>query len=193
VDPSSSPFSHSSSQSISLTAISKTLPSLFHVFSILILSISLPFPMDSAPNFSPHSQNHTSAPPHCRVNGFLVYTRRKRPLNSANDAVKRLKTEEIKTEDSRREGPLFNLSEVESPNDPNSAQELTKTTELNTPQQKKIVVVKKPVTVKELFETGLLEGVPVVYVGCKKVRSACIAFYPCRYRRLWRARWLKRN
>ncbi|KHN48229.1 Chromodomain-helicase-DNA-binding protein 4, partial [Glycine soja] len=34
---------------------------------------------------------------------------------------------------------------------------------------KKIIVVhKKPVTVKELFQTGLLDGVPVVYVGCKK-------------------------
>ncbi|KAF5747855.1 hypothetical protein HS088_TW05G00584 [Tripterygium wilfordii] len=33
---------------------------------------------------------------------------------------------------------------------------------------KKISVDKKPMTVKELFETGLLEGVPVIYMGGKK-------------------------
>ncbi|BAT96047.1 hypothetical protein VIGAN_08291700 [Vigna angularis var. angularis] len=121
--------------------------------------------MDSAPNLSLHSQNHTST--HCRVKGFLVYTRRKRSLHSANDAAKRLKTEEIKTEESHDEDSVFKLPRVDSREDPNSAEELIKT-ELNTPQKKIVVVSKKPVTVKELFETGLLEGVPVVYVGCKK-------------------------
>ncbi|KAJ7972306.1 Zinc finger, FYVE/PHD-type [Quillaja saponaria] len=33
---------------------------------------------------------------------------------------------------------------------------------------KKIVLTKKPMTVKELFDTGLLDGVPVVYMGGKK-------------------------
>ncbi|XP_054803918.1 increased DNA methylation 1-like [Prosopis cineraria] len=33
---------------------------------------------------------------------------------------------------------------------------------------KKIVLNKKPMTVKELFDTGLLDGVPVVYMGGKK-------------------------
>ncbi|XP_014514224.1 uncharacterized protein LOC106772366 [Vigna radiata var. radiata] len=122
--------------------------------------------MDSAPNLSSHSQDHTSTP-HCRVKGFLVYTRRKRSLHSTNDAVKRLKTEEIKTEESHHEDSVFKLPKMESREDPNSAEELTET-ELNTPQKKIVVVSKKPVTVKELFETGLLEGVPVVYVGCKK-------------------------
>ncbi|KAL9318954.1 hypothetical protein ACSQ67_015471 [Phaseolus vulgaris] len=120
--------------------------------------------MDSAPNLSPHSHNHTSTPPHSRVKGFLVYTRRKHYLNSANHEPK---TEHFQTEQSRAccQDPLFNLSKLNSPDPP---QELIKT-ELNSPPQKKIVVVhKKPVTVKELFETGLLEGVPVVYVGCKK-------------------------
>lgn len=64
---------------------------------------------------------------------------------------------------------------MESREDPNSAEELTET-ELNTPQKKIVVVSKKPVTVKELFETGLLEGVPVVYVGCKKVHF-CTALH----------------
>ncbi|KAL2323170.1 hypothetical protein Fmac_027549 [Flemingia macrophylla] len=72
-------------------------------------------------------------PPLHRVNGFFVYTRRKRtPLHSAppNDAVFGHPEEPTKLE-------FKNL-------------------------------VKKPFTVKELFDTGLLEGVPVVYVGCKK-------------------------
>jgi hypothetical protein len=34
---------------------------------------------------------------------------------------------------------------------------------------KKIALENVPMTVKELFETGLLEGVPVVYMGGKKV------------------------
>lgn len=130
--------------------------------------------MDSAPNLSSHSQDHTSTP-HCRVKGFLVYTRRKRSLHSTNDAVKRLKTEEIKTEESHHEDSVFKLPKMESREDPNSAEELTET-ELNTPQKKIVVVSKKPVTVKELFETGLLEGVPVVYVGCKKVHF-CTALH----------------
>lgn len=34
---------------------------------------------------------------------------------------------------------------------------------------KKIALNKKPMTVRELFDTGLLEGVPVIYMGVKKV------------------------
>ena len=34
---------------------------------------------------------------------------------------------------------------------------------------KKIALDNVPMIVKELFETGLLEGVPIVYVGGKKV------------------------
>ncbi|KAJ7976876.1 Zinc finger, FYVE/PHD-type [Quillaja saponaria] len=33
---------------------------------------------------------------------------------------------------------------------------------------KKIVLTKKPMTVRELFDTGLLDGVPVIYMGGKK-------------------------
>ncbi|KAG6690198.1 hypothetical protein I3842_10G002300 [Carya illinoinensis] len=37
---------------------------------------------------------------------------------------------------------------------------------------KKIGLNKKPMTVKELFETGLLDGVTVVYVGCNKFQAS---------------------
>ncbi|CAJ1968827.1 unnamed protein product, partial [Sphenostylis stenocarpa] len=121
--------------------------------------------MDSAVTLPSHSQNHTSSPQQVRINGFLVYTRRKRSLHSANDAAKRLKTEEIKSEAAL--DAVFKLPKVESQDGAIFAEKDLTKAELNT--KKEIVMVnKKPVTVKELFETGLLEGIPVVYVGCKK-------------------------
>lgn len=39
---------------------------------------------------------------------------------------------------------------------------------------KKIALNKKPMTVRELFDTGLLEGVPVIYMGVKKVIAICL-------------------
>ncbi|KAJ9184379.1 hypothetical protein P3X46_004110 [Hevea brasiliensis] len=39
---------------------------------------------------------------------------------------------------------------------------------------KKIALDNVPMTVKELFETGLLEGVPVVYMGGKKFQAFCL-------------------
>eukprot|EP00257_Ricinus_communis_P016613 XP_015574840.1 uncharacterized protein LOC8283940 isoform X2 [Ricinus communis] len=39
---------------------------------------------------------------------------------------------------------------------------------------KKIALDNIPMTVKELFETGLLEGVPVVYMGGKKFQAFCL-------------------
>ncbi|KAK7392515.1 hypothetical protein VNO78_20957 [Psophocarpus tetragonolobus] len=95
------------------------------------------------------SEYHSSKP---RFNGYLVYTRRKRTLHSDNAAPKRLKT-------SHPHDVVF-----KRPKSQDAASH-----QLTLPDTKKIIVVnKKPVTVKELFETGLLDGVPVVYVGCKK-------------------------
>ncbi|RDX93310.1 Increased DNA methylation 1, partial [Mucuna pruriens] len=118
------------------------------------------------------STSAVSTQQHQRVNGYLVYTRRKRILHSDNDPAKRLKTghnAEIKVE-SESQVPhdvVFGALKVESEDSVSAnAEELTKV-ELKT--SKKIIVVnKKPVTVKELFHTGLLDGVPVVYIGCKK-------------------------
>ncbi|XP_065855384.1 uncharacterized protein [Euphorbia lathyris] len=52
---------------------------------------------------------------------------------------------------------------------------LTPTTKnLELKMSKKIGVDNIPMTVKELFETGLLEGVPVVYMGGKKFQAFCL-------------------
>lgn len=45
----------------------------------------------------------------------------------------------------------------------------TKKNKLEWKMSKKIALNKKPMTVKELFETGFLDGVTVVYMGCNKV------------------------
>lgn len=44
-----------------------------------------------------------------------------------------------------------------------------KKNKLELKMSKKIALNKKPTTVKELFDTGLVDGVPVVYMGGKKV------------------------
>lgn len=51
---------------------------------------------------------------------------------------------------------------------------------LKTKSEKVVVVNRRPMNVKELFDTGLLDGVPVVYMGCKKVRHFYFHFisYP---------------
>jgi len=117
----------------------------------------------SATTVSPDSENDTT---NTRVNGYVVYTRRKRTLltlHSGNDAAKRLRTAEIKVEARNDDDDVvFKRPKLES--------ELTEEELKTTSSSKKIIVVhKKPATVKELFQTGLLDGVPVVYVGCKKV------------------------
>ncbi|TKY53008.1 Increased DNA methylation 1 [Spatholobus suberectus] len=128
--------------------------------------------MESTATVSPDSENDATKTQHQRVNGYVVYARRKRTLHSDNDTAKRLKTAhnaEIKVEarEAALDDAVFGAFKVESEDGAvANAEELTKV-ELKT--SKKIIVVnKKPVTVKELFETGLLDGVPVVYVGCKK-------------------------
>ncbi|KAL2992635.1 hypothetical protein AAZX31_10G058900 [Glycine max] len=116
----------------------------------------------TATTVSPDSENDTT---NTRVNGYVVYTRRKRTLltlHSGNDAAKRLRTAEIKVEARNDDDDVvFKRPKLES--------ELTEEELKTTSSSKKIIVVhKKPATVKELFQTGLLDGVPVVYVGCKK-------------------------
>lgn len=114
------------------------------------------------------------------MNGYFVYTRRKRiEHHSDNEIVKRLRTQEneqVKAEidsgvaeknavvlwtSKRQRRPSFKLK-ADSQEDA-SADKATAV--LNT---KSVVANEKLMTVKELFDTGLLDGVPVVYVGCKK-------------------------
>lgn len=128
----------------------------------------------TATTVSPDSENDTT---NTRVNGYVVYTRRKRTLtlHSSNDAAKWLRTADIKVE-ARHGGGGGGDDDVVFKRRPKLESELTEV-ELKTATSlkttKKIIVVhKKPVTVKELFQTGLLDGVPVVYVGCKKVPFA---------------------
>lgn len=119
------------------------------------------------------------------MNGYVVYTRRKRiNHHSENEEFKRLKTEEnvqVKVEtvsaeavrndvvlwtSKRQRKPSYKMK-VESEQDASAVNVAVRVAKENT-NTKSIVVNKKPMTVKELFDTGLLDGVPVVYVGCKK-------------------------
>ncbi|CAI8602516.1 unnamed protein product [Vicia faba] len=119
------------------------------------------------------------------VNGYFVYTRRKRiEHHSDNEIVKRLRTEEneeAKAEidsgvaeknntvvlwtSKRQRRPSFKLK-VDSQEDNTSADKAAAVC-----STKSVVANEKLMTVKELFDTGLLDGVPVVYVGCKKEAS----------------------
>lgn len=78
---------------------------------------------------------------------------------------------------------------------PNSDEDSTVAVSASTPKNKlelkmskKIALNKKPTTVKELFDTGLVDGVPVIYMGGKKVLflipSLClpVVVYPCTIR-----------
>ncbi|XP_027365293.1 uncharacterized protein LOC113872165 [Abrus precatorius] len=99
--------------------------------------------MDSTTNVLPDSQNDGSKTQPQRVNGYIVYTRRKRLKTKCESQVH--ENDAVANADSKLE--------------------------LKT--SKKIILVnKKPMTVKELFHTGLLDGVPVVYVGCKKASTS---------------------
>ncbi|KAG7961200.1 hypothetical protein I3843_09G004200 [Carya illinoinensis] len=49
---------------------------------------------------------------------------------------------------------------------------LTPKNKLELKMSKKIALNKKPMTVRELFETGLLDGVTVVYMGCHKFQGS---------------------
>lgn len=136
------------------------------------------------------------------VNGYIVYTRRrKRTPHSENEkAAKRLKTCEggtdnddnaqVKVENSvllvsdevvrnddavsgtlikRHRRPSLKLKFDSEDADADNAAVSATARVANAKS------IKKPVTVKELFDTGLLDGVPVVYLGCKKVRSSFIS------------------
>ncbi|KAK7277450.1 hypothetical protein RJT34_22463 [Clitoria ternatea] len=114
------------------------------------------------------AQNDTAKTPLLRVNGFVVYTRRKRTLHSDNDKAKRLKTSEPdRNAEIKDESQAF---QKEPP--PNDVVFGASKPEAESELKKVIVVNKKPMTVKELFDTGLLDGVPVVYVGCKKASTS---------------------
>lgn len=121
------------------------------------------------------------------VNGYIVYTRRKWNLRSENGNAKRLKgSEDVErgsgnVEIEVKNGGVFgensgseNMVEIEVKGEVVTNDVVIRTFKVeseNGDNMKKVLVVdKKPVTVKELFDTGLLDGVPVVYVGCKKVR-----------------------
>lgn len=64
----------------------------------------------------------------------------------------------------------------------------TKTRKLEMKMSKKILIKGRPTTVRELFDTGLLEGYPVFYNGGKRVYSSAISmltppsyFFSCGY------------
>lgn len=143
------------------------------------------------------------------VNGYIVYTRAKRSLNSCNafsekvQVKKRFKTcdDEVVEANAELQVKLENnelkneLSEVvvrtfkrftrsalkanvvENGDDKAHGgmnDSVSHRNKLELKMSKKIVVNRKPMTVKELFDTGLLDGVSVVYNGGiknKKVRS----------------------
>ncbi|KAK7345466.1 hypothetical protein VNO77_16070 [Canavalia gladiata] len=141
--------------------------------------------MDSTTTNLPDSENDSPKTQQPRVNGYIVYTRRKRTLHSDNETAKRLKTcqEDVSNVEIKVESHVTNdvvlgnfkrhrrsvlKPKVESVDGVANAKSKF---ELKT--SKKIIVVnKKPMTVKELFDTGLLDGVPVVYVGCKKASTS---------------------
>ncbi|GAU41927.1 hypothetical protein TSUD_25680, partial [Trifolium subterraneum] len=117
------------------------------------------------------------------VNGYFVYTRRKRiEHDSDNETAKRLKTDEneqvkvkigeaVKNDvvlwtSKRQRRPSFKLK-VESEDDGSADKVVARV--VNT--KKSVAFNEKLLSVKELFDTGLLDGVPVVYVGCKKEAS----------------------
>jgi hypothetical protein len=117
------------------------------------------------------------------VNGYFVYTRRKRiEHDSDNEKAKRLRTEEneqvkvkigeaVKNDvvlwtSKRQRKPSFKLK-VESEDDGSGDKVAARV--VNT--KKSVAFNEKLMSVKELFDTGLLDGVPVVYVGCKKEAS----------------------
>ncbi|KAJ1376395.1 Zinc finger, PHD-type [Sesbania bispinosa] len=155
----------------------------------------------------------------CVVNGYIVYTRAKRSLNSCNgfsedgefkrfksNAEVPVKTEngvdccmgkdsvcdEVKSENKEVDVRTFKRntrstlkanvvesggektgSELEQGGAPVANGKTdggTRRSKLELKMSKKIVVNRKPMTVKELFDTGLLDGVSVVYMGgIKKV------------------------
>lgn len=56
---------------------------------------------------------------------------------------------------------------------------LTPKNKLELKMSKKIALNKKPMTVRELFDTGLLDGVTVVYMGCHKVVLMILDVFKC--------------
>ncbi|CAL0316940.1 unnamed protein product [Lupinus luteus] len=120
------------------------------------------------------------------INGYIVYTRRKRTLPSHNgNETKRIKTEEenVNADDGnveievKSEGGVFGESggsiEVEVvQDDVVICRRGVETTRVAHRNKNVIVVNKKPLTVKELFDTGLVDGVPVIYMGNKKDQTS---------------------
>ncbi|KAK7284960.1 hypothetical protein RJT34_19714 [Clitoria ternatea] len=137
------------------------------------------------------------------VNGYIVYTRAKRSLDSCNglpeEAELAVKPEncgagrdsECKEEEEeavvvrtfKRSRRLASKANVESEseqavngnceggiNDALTASK-SKNNKLELKMSKKIAVNRNPMTVKELFDTGLLDGVSVVYMGGIKKAS----------------------
>jgi len=111
-----------------------------------------------------------------QINGYFVYTRRKRNhhRDSDNEEPKRLKIDEnadavkndaVKWTSKRQRRPSFKVK-VDSGEDVSGAAKLA--AEKSVAIEKNETVCEKWLTMKELFDTGFLDGVPVVYVGCKK-------------------------
>lgn len=133
------------------------------------------------------------------VNGYIVYTRAKRPLGSCNgfsghaDAelavepgngecnVMKNESPEVVGRTPKRCRRSSSKAMVECSDQTvvtESEQVGNCDSEINGPRSKmelkmskKIVVNRKPMTVKELFDTGLLDGVSVVYMGGIKKAS----------------------
>lgn len=110
-----------------------------------------------------------------QINGYFVYTRRKRNHHRDfdNEEPKRLKIDEnadavkndvVKWTSKRQRRPSFKVK-VDSGEDVSAAAKLAAE---SVKIEKNETVGEKWLTMKELFDTGFLDGVPVVYVGCKK-------------------------
>lgn len=129
------------------------------------------------------------------VNGYIVYTRAKRSLHSRNgfsehaelkaNVVAKTELEKESSEVAVRTRKRCWRSETEAKSECCDDQTVEIESEqvvangglggsrnkMELKMSKKIVVNRKPMTVKELLDTGFLDGVSVVYMGgIKKVR-----------------------
>ncbi|CAJ1890590.1 unnamed protein product [Sphenostylis stenocarpa] len=143
------------------------------------------------------------------VNGYIVYTRAKRSLDSCNgcfeleglkaDAEITVKTDNRECEELRNESSevvvrtrkryrrlakdeccdqsvVSESEEVANGGSGINCALGTPRNKLELKMSKKILVNRKSMTVKELFDTGFLDGVSVVYMGgIKKVRFDLLA------------------
>ncbi|XP_057742416.1 increased DNA methylation 1-like [Arachis stenosperma] len=121
------------------------------------------------------------------VNGYIVYSRRKtKNLHEEDEEQEKKVSSEgrngiVKVEEESSEVVVIQndvvlgrLKRNRKPTwktvvDECEVGEEEKAVVFKTKSSEKVVVVnRRPVTVKELFDTGLLDGVPVFYMGCKK-------------------------